>query len=276
MSLTIMEKTKVLYITQETIPYTPETTIANTVRNLPQYIQENGNEVRMFMPRYGIINERRHQLHEVIRLSGMNVVVNETDHPVIVKVASLPQAKMQVYFIDNEEYFHRKSVFHGENDEFFNDNDERSIFFCKGVLETIKKLGWVPDIIHCHGWMTSLVPLYIKNVFSEDHVFMNSRVIFSAYNDNEWEGKLNEKLFSKANFNKNTEKHLKKYQDVTWQNLVKIAAEFSDGLILHQENKEISSFAKKNNTNCLVTSETDFESIHSFYEEVLETNSVSL
>lgn len=146
-----MDKVRVLYVSQEITPFLPETNISNISRHLPQGIHERGKEIRVFMPRYGKINERRHQLHEVIRLSGMNMIINDSDHPLIIKVASIPTARMQVYFIDNEEYFHRKAIHHDEEGALFHDTDERGIFFVKGVLETVKKLGWAPDIIHCHG-----------------------------------------------------------------------------------------------------------------------------
>ena len=168
-----MKKTRVLYITQEITPHLPETPLSKIGRFLPQGIQEEGKEIRTFMPKYGCINERRHQLHEVIRLSGMNLIIDDADHPLIIKVASIQPARMQVYFIDNEEYFKRKAVFADEAGKQFKDNDERAIFFCRGVLETVRKLGWAPDIVHCHGWMTSLVPLYIKTSYKKEPIFEN-------------------------------------------------------------------------------------------------------
>lgn len=165
-----MKATKVLFIAQEITPYLPESEIANVCRYLPQGVQERGREIRTFMPKYGNINERRNQLHEVIRLSGMNLIIDDTDHPLIIKVASIQAARMQVYFIDNEDYFQRKFTTEDENGNSFDDNDERSIFFVRGVMETVKKLRWVPDIIHCHGWMTALAPLYIKKPMPKTHV----------------------------------------------------------------------------------------------------------
>ena len=153
-------KKRVLFVSQEINPFLPETEISKISRTLPQLTQDSGKEIRIFMPRYGIVNERRHQLHEVIRLSGMNLVVNDSDHPLIIKVASIQSARMQVYFIDNNEFFSRKHPLTDKSGKYFADNDERSIFYCRGVLETVKKLGWTPDLVHCHGWFTSLVPLY--------------------------------------------------------------------------------------------------------------------
>src|SRR6186997_1274807 len=163
-----MKKAKVLFISQEITPFLEVTEVGKIARHLPQGTQERGKEIRTFMPRFGVVNERRNQLHEVIRLSGMNLIIDETDHPLIIKVASIQSARMQVYFIDNEEYFQRKHVFEDAKKKQFKDNDERAIFFCRCVLETVKKLGWSPDLIHCHGWMTSFIPLFIKSSYRED------------------------------------------------------------------------------------------------------------
>ncbi|MBR0300304.1 MAG: glycogen/starch synthase [Bacteroidales bacterium] len=174
---------KVLFVNTEIYPYLPESAIANIGRALPQGIQERKKEIRAFMPRFGCINERKNQLHEVIRLSGMNIVVGDVDRPLVIKVASIPAARIQVYFIDNEDYFKRKAIFSDADGRFFSDNDERAIFFAKGVLETVKKLRWAPDIIHCHGWMSALVPAYLKMVFRDDPIFSSSKVVLSLYND---------------------------------------------------------------------------------------------
>ncbi len=178
-----MENKKILFISQEIIPYLPKSEMAIRSRNLPQAIQEKGREIRTFMPRYGSVNERRNQLHEVIRLSGMNLVINDTDHPLIIKVASIQAARMQVYFIDSEDYFKRKGLLRGEDGVEYIDNDQRASFFARGVLETVIKLRWAPDIIHCHGWISSLVPLYIKKNYQEDPIFANAKVVYSAYNE---------------------------------------------------------------------------------------------
>src|SRR5210317_266672 len=178
-----MEKTRVLFVAQEIFPYLEESHMSKIGRFLPQGIQERGKEIRTFMPRYGSVNERRNQLHEVIRLSGMNLVINDTDHPLIIKVASIQAARMQVYFIDNEDYFQRKFQLTDANGKEFEDNDERAVFFARGVLETVIKLRWAPDIIHCHGWLTSLVPLYIKKYYYNDPLFSHSKVVYSVYDD---------------------------------------------------------------------------------------------
>src|SRR5947208_13465431 len=176
-----MRKARVLFVSSEIIPYLEPNEQSTIARFLPQGIQERGREIRTFMPRFGVINERRNQLHEVIRLSGMNLIIDDNDHPLIIKVASIQSARMQVYFIDNEEYFQRKMVFRDAKEKFFKDNEDRLIFFCRGVLETVKKLGWAPDLIHCHGWMTSLIPFFVKTGYKDDPMFRNSRVVYSSY-----------------------------------------------------------------------------------------------
>jgi len=184
-----MEKKKILFISQEMLPFVPEDKVmeqslmSKVSRELPQGIQELGGEIRTFMPRYACINERRHQLHEVIRLSGMNIIIDDTDHPLIIKVASIQAARMQVYFIDNEDFFNKKVTVKDLDGTELEDNDIKSVFFARGVLETVKKLRWTPDIIHCHGWMTSSVPLLIKKIYSQDVFFENSKIVYTLYND---------------------------------------------------------------------------------------------
>ena len=176
-----MAKTKILFVTHEMSPFLEISKISEITRQLPQAMQEKGFEIRILMPRFGNINERRNRLHEVIRLSGMNIVVDNNDNPLIIKVASLPAARMQVYFLDNEEYFQRKKVFRDEKGQFFADNNERSLFFCKGVLETVKKLGWSPDVVHCHGWFSAMVPAYLKTTYKDDPTFKDAKVMYSLY-----------------------------------------------------------------------------------------------
>lgn len=226
-----MDNVKVLFISQEITPYLPESEMALIGRHLPQGMQEKGWEIRTFMPRFGNINERRNQLHEVIRLSGMNLIIDDTDHPLIIKVASIQSARMQVYFIDNEEYFNRKYVLKDAKGKFYPDNDERMIFFARGVLETVRKLRWSPDIIHCHGWFTSLVPLYIKNSFKEDPLFMNSHVIFSVYNE-KYNDKLDGKFMNKVKYEGISDKDLEIIKNPEFINIAKIAFKYSDGVII--------------------------------------------
>jgi starch synthase len=210
-----MKKTKVLFVSQEINPYTPENANSTFCRMIPQTLHEKGREIRTFMPRYGNINERRHQLHEVIRLSGLNIIIDDMDHPLIIKVASIQQSRMQVYFIDNEEFFQRKAVLTDADGNYFNDNDQRSLFFCKGVIETVRKLGWQPDIIHCNGWMTSALPILIKKVYKDDPLFADSKVVFSLMND-EFTPSLDKKYGHKLQMTGITDADIKPVKDASF------------------------------------------------------------
>lgn len=232
-----MSKKKVLIVTQEMEPYTALTEISAIARKLPQHIQEKGMEIRVLMPRYGTINERRHRLHEVVRLSGMNIIVDDDDFPLIIKVASLPGARMQVYFLDNEDFFKRKMIFEDEDGQPFEDNADRMIFFCKGVLETVKKFGWAPDIIHCHGWMTSLLPLYVKSAYNHDPLFQNSKVVYSLYNSTV-ESSFDDSFAEKAAINNLEEEQLAPYQKDDTVTLHAGAVELSDAIIQGSEELE--------------------------------------
>jgi starch synthase len=237
-----MEKKKILYISQEITPYLPESEMSEIGRYLPQGVQERGREIRTFMPRYGCVNERRNQLHEVIRLSGMNLVINDTDHPLIIKVASIQAARMQVYFIDNEDYFQRKHILTDTKGEEFDDNDERAVFFARGVLETVIKLRWSPDIIHCNGWLTSLVPLYIKKYFYNDPLFRNSKVVYSVYND-DFKKTLNPEFKEKLIVDGITSEDVALIENPTFENVSCMAVEYSDAVI--QGSEKINDGVKK-------------------------------
>lgn len=178
--MSVQSKKRILIITNELSPYLEITDFANILNKLSVKTFDSGMEIRVIMPRFGIINERRHRLHEVVRLSGINVVVDKDDHPLLIKVASLPNARLQVYFMDNEDFFKRKAVFRDEHEHFFDDNTERLIFFCKSALEIVKKFGWPPDVIHCHGWMTSLIPMFLKTAYKKEPVFVHSKSIYTA------------------------------------------------------------------------------------------------
>ncbi|MES2617408.1 MAG: glycogen/starch synthase [Bacteroidota bacterium] len=204
------QKKRILFVSSEMTPFLNESPVSAVARFLPQAIQEKENEIRVLVPRFGIINERRNRLHEVVRLSGINISIDDNDNPLLIKVASIPEARMQVYFLDNEDYFHRKFVFKDEKNKFFSDNDERTIFFCKGVLETVKKLGWAPDIIHCQGWMTSLIPVYLKTLYKDEPVFKNSKIIYSVF-DNEFKEDLGKDFGRKASLNEIEDKHFEAY-----------------------------------------------------------------
>lgn len=267
-----MKKTKVLFVSQEITPYLPETHLSRISRDLPQSIQEKGREIRTFMPRYGLINERRNQLHEVIRLSGMNLIIDDNDQPLIIKVASIQSARMQVYFIDNEEYFQRKNIVTDKNGEHFEDNDERMLFFCKGVIETVKKLGWSPDIIHCHGWITALLPSLIKRNYKNDPLFSESRVVYSLYND-AFNKNLNPRLNEKLILDGLDAGDVDLLKEPSHSNLSKHAIRFSDGLILgnNETDQEALKFARKLKKPILDFSDSDqYADVYSaFYDEVL-------
>jgi starch synthase len=268
-----MESVKVLYISQEITPYLPETEMSVIARNLPQGIQERGREIRTFMPKFGCINERRNQLHEVIRLSGMNLIINDSDHPLIIKVASIQSARMQVYFIDNEDYFQRKAMLTDENSKYFTDNDERCIFFCRGVIETVKKLRWSPDIVHCHGWFTSLIPLYIKKSYIDEPLFANSKVVFSIYN-NGYTEKLNHAFCKKLMFEGIEDSDIKMIKEPTYNNLTKLAINYSDGIIMGSENfdQDLITYIQKKKVPCLSnqTPENYIDEYSKFYDSILE------
>ncbi len=225
-----MDKKRVLIVTQEMQPFTALSEISEIARQLPQYVQENGMEIRVLMPKYGTINERRHRLHEVVRLSGMNIIVDDDDYPLIIKVASIPGARMQVYFLDNEEFFKRKAVFTDKDGKDFEDNADRMIFFCKGTIETVKKFGWAPDIIHCHGWMTSMIPFYLKTAYKNEPLFSQSKVVYSMYNFRPNES-FSDRFASKAAINNLEDKDLKAFENGKGVSLHKGAAAFSDALI---------------------------------------------
>ncbi len=230
-----MENNKVLFISQEITPYLPETSMSVLCRNLPQGIQERGKQIRTFMPRFGNINERRNQLHEVIRLSGMNLIIDDTDHPLIIKVASIQAARMQVYFIDNEDYFSRKNTVRDDDGKEFEDNDERIIFFVRGVLETTKKLRWAPDVVHCQGWFTALAPLYIKKAMSDDPYFKNTKVVYSVFDD-DFKNDLDANIKEKIKLEGISDKDLKVLDPPSFVNLTKLAIDNSDGIIKGSEN----------------------------------------
>ncbi|MEP0263153.1 glycogen/starch synthase [Dokdonia sp.] len=226
-----MKDKRILYVSSEVIPYLPETEIASMSFEAPQMVNSKGGQIRIFMPRYGNINERRHQLHEVIRLSGMNLVINDFDMPLIIKVASIPKERIQVYFIDNEEYFKRKATFTDEDGNLFPDNDERAIFFAKGVVETVKKLNWSPDIIHVHGWLASLLPLYLKQYYASEPLFSQSKIVTSIYNQG-FEGSLNKEMINKIAFDGIDTESIEELQDPTYENLMKVVVKNSDAAII--------------------------------------------
>lgn len=267
-----MVKPKILFVTQEITPYMKSSHMSEIGRHLPQGIQESKKEIRTFMPKFGVINERRNQLHEVIRLSGMNLIINDIDHPLIIKVASIQTARMQVYFIDNEDYFHRKGVFRDKQTGFFEDNDERAVFYARGVLETVKKLRWSPDIIHCHGWFTSLTPMYIKQLFHENPLFSDTKVIFSVYNDS-FKELLNDEFISKLEFEGLNKKQIVAYKERTYKSLIKSAIDNSDAVVYGEKkiDPEIDKYIKDTKEVILPFIEEGYiEAYNELYDKLLE------
>ena len=247
-NIVIMTKAnKVLFITQEITPYVSESEMSLVGRNLPQAIQEKGREIRTFMPKWGNINERRNQLHEVIRLSGMNLIIDDTDHPLIIKVASIQSARMQVYFIDNDDYFQNRLQVVDENGVEYEDNDARAIFYARGVLETVKKLRWCPDVIHCHGWMTALAPLYIKKAYKDEPSFRDAKVVFSLY-DNDFKEPFHPDFASKLLLKGISKKDVADLKEpVDYTALCKLAVDYSDGVIQQSDhvNEEVIAYARQ-------------------------------
>ena len=224
------EPVRVLFVNSEIFPYMPETDISVLGRYLPQGIQESGKEIRSFMPRYGTINERRNQLHEVIRLSGMNLIINNADRPLVIKVSSISSARMQVYFIDNEDYFHRKFIYKDAEGNDFKDNDERAVFFARGVLETVKKLRWKPDIVHCQGWISHFLPVFLKKVYHEDPIFTDAKVVLSLYNDM-LDARLSDNVIDKVVSGGLLPGDVDDLAEPDGINLAKLAIRYADGII---------------------------------------------
>ena len=255
-------------------PYTALSDIANIVRKLPQKANEAGMEIRVLMPRFGNINERRHRLHEVVRLSGMNIVVNDDDYPLIIKVASLPGARLQVYFLDNEEFFKRKALFHEDDEPPFEDNPDRMVFFCKGVMETVKKFGWPPDLIHCHGWMTSLVPLYVRTAYKNEPIFKNTQVVYSAYKDS-LEETFPESFIETAQIQSVETSDLDEYRDGSAIKLQKGAIHHADAVIKGSDELEDTlqeQFDALEKPTMSTEPGSDYLSSYmEFYKSILET-----
>ncbi len=272
----VMDTSKVLFISQEIEPYLPQSEIATVGHELPQGIQEKGFEVRSFMPKYGSINERRNQLHEVIRLSGMNLIIDDTDHPLIIKVATMLPSRMQVYFIYNEDYFQHNLVKELETASSPEDNDERSIFFVRGTLETVKKLRWAPSIIHCHGWIAALTPIYIKHIYNEDPVFRNTKIVFSLYNDSDTLGSpFDKRLAEKMVMDGIPEEYLKEIagKEVDYLALMRLAIDHCDGIIQHSKDAlpSLVEYAQKSGKPFLPYEEREnyIDAYAEFYKSLL-------
>lgn len=268
-----MKTPKVLFVNQEIAPYLPDSELASIGRKLPQGIQELGKEIRTFMPRFGCINERRNQLHEVIRLSGMNLVINEADHPLIIKVASIPSARMQVYFIDNDDFFHRKLTIRDADGTFFPDNDERIIFFARGVLETVKKLRWDPNLVHCNGWFSMILPIFIKKTYCEDPLFKSTKVIVSVY-DEAFGDVFCDSFHEKMIFENIDPEEVQRLKGAGYVELMKFAMQYADGVIVSSPtiHPELEAHIKSLTIPVLpyCSPDTYINAYSDFYDKILE------
>ena len=265
-----MAKKKILFINQEIAPYVPDSTMSIMGRELPRAMQEKNHEIRTFMPKWGNINERRGQLHEVIRLSGMNLIINDTDHPLIIKVASIVSTRVQVYFIDNDDYFSKRQMATDEAGEDYPDNGERAIFFARGVLETVKKLRWVPDIIHCQGWMSAVVPLYVKTAYHDEPSFANTKVVTSLFT-NTLQKDLGQNFKKCVEFREAKADLLAPYNDqFDFEELGKLAIDYSDGVILAQKNvnKTLLKYTNDKKIPLLKFNEDFADDYETFYDQI--------
>lgn len=268
-----MASRKILYVCQEIMPYLPESELSGLSRRLAQAMQERGNEIRTFMPRYGCINERRNQLHEVIRLSGMNLIIDDNDHQLIIKVASIPSARIQIYFIDNDDYFARKAVLLDDDGKAFADNDERAIFFARGVLETVRKLNWAPTVVHCMGWMSAVVPIYLKKVFNDDPLFRDVKIVVTLADDR-FDEQLDAQFAEKiANEGVKDEK-LSILSTPSYENLYRFVIDYADGITVAspKASPELVEYARQSGKPVLEYREPDeedfFDNYNRFYEEL--------
>ncbi len=267
-----MGKNKILYVGEQIFPYLPESAMSLRLRTLAQTMQEFGGEIRTFMPRWGLINERRNQLHEVIRLSGMNLIIDDNDHQLIIKVASIPSARVQIYFIDNDDYFHRKATLADADGKFFDDNDERAIFFARGVLETVKKLRWEPDLVHVHGWFASIVPIYLRSSFADDPVFRGGKIVVSLYND-AFAGELDAGLKRKLESEGMKGESLELLDEPTHANLMRLAIDHADGVVIEEalDDGSLAEYARAAGKPVLdKMGEIDPKAYDEFYDEVLK------
>ncbi|MBQ6097798.1 MAG: glycogen/starch synthase [Bacteroidales bacterium] len=270
------EAQKILYVTQEMEPYLPESPMATLCRRMPQKTQEDGREMRAFMPRFGCINERRNQLHEVIRLSGMNMIIDDTDHSLIIKVASIQSARMQVYFIDNEEYFTNHKGFFDDKGKFCADNDERILFYGRGTLEAVRKLAWQPHLIHFTGWFSCMIPFYLRRINKENAFFSGTKTVFSITNDG-FEGKFGPDMERKLKADGATAKDLRLFENLDYMTLTKAAITYAHGIVIASPNAnpELVAFARENKRNIVEYNEDRtvfYEQINKMYDSIIGSN----
>lgn len=266
-----MEVKKILFINTEIAPYVADSETSIMGKRLPETMQANGYEIRTFMPKWGNINERRGQLHEVIRLSGMNIVINDCDFPLLIKVASIPVSRVQVYFIDNEDLFGKKNITRDQEGKEYGNNAERVVFYTRGVLETAKKLRWVPDVIHCSGWMAAVIPFFLKTIYKDDPAFKDTKVVTSLFHpdlDNTPNAKMKSCLCTKGI----DMDMLTAYNDgFTLDDLGKLAIDYSDGVIEASEgvSEVVLNHAKASGKPFITCKDSDFkETYKAFYNSL--------
>ncbi|AOZ98928.1 MULTISPECIES: glycogen/starch synthase [Flavobacterium] len=267
-----MKDKRILYVSSEVVPYLAENEVSLMSYDVPKMVNDQGGQIRIFMPRYGNINERRHQLHEVIRLSGMNLVVNDLDMPLIIKVASIPKERIQVYFIDNDEYFKRKATFADEDGALYPDNDERAIFFAKGVVETVKKLNWVPDIIHVHGWMAAMLPVYMKHFYKNEALFSDTKIVTSVYGQS-FDGTLDVEMINKVKLDGVPQEEVAMLSTPDYENIIKATVMHSDAVIIASPNvsSSLTKFIETSGKPFLsyVPKDSFADAYNNFYKEML-------
>jgi len=273
-----MEKKRVLFVSQEISPFLTKSEVSNFTRRIAQSTQEEGKEIRVFMPRYGVINERRHQLHEVIRLSGLNLSIDDQDHPLIIKVASVAAARMQVYFIDNDDFFRRKQLLHEEDGSCCKDNDERSIFFLRGVLETVKKLGWQPDLIHCNGWFAGMMALYLKHFYKKDPHFKETKVVYNLFNE-VFDQPLDSRLHEKLKFDGFPKAVLEKAKDTDFISYTQLILDHCDGITVAEPNLSPELRGLFDQSTALkqdyIAEEIEAKAFSAFFDKVLDSSVVT-
>ena len=275
------EPKRILFISQEINPYlAEETPIRQLNRQLPEYFQGHGFETRTFMPKFGDINERRNQLHEVIRLSGMNLIIEDSDHPLLIKVASIQTARIQIYFIDNDDLFHRRKGVKDEHGVEYADNDDRVIFFARGVIETVKKLRWTPDIIVCSGWMSALAPLYLKKAFNDEPFFANSKIVLML-DDNEYQKPFSTKFADKLRIEGISNTDVRSIADfpVGYEELMRLAVDYSDAIVyaMPKVNQRVANYAETKGKPILTYEPTSDAAVAAkrqweFYQTLLGAN----
>lgn len=266
-----MAKKKILYITSGIFPYIPEGYISEICRYLPQGMQERENEIRTFMPKFGCVNEHRHMLHEVIRLSGQNIIIEDTDHPLIIKVASIQTVRMQIYFIDSEDFFKRKQLYYDEEGQFFPDNDSRAIFYAKGVIETVRKLGWESDIVHCMGWISALVPMFVKTLYKDNPLFQDARVVYTILPD-AFPDKFSSSFAKKLALTDIPKEHLRHFKSAGYEALIENAIDFSDGIVVtHDMRKRVSAYLEKSGLPVMQHPDDEYfiDAYDEFYDRIL-------